>query len=367
VGSVSWSASYEQRVGDPWTGPLGYPATVEADERAEPLHDGLALLRELNLTAEFVRLEAGGRLSGVIDVLRTVCRHEPGLAFGYGATRLAAALALTGHSELLKDGRVGYSGRGDVFCVDEWPGALDVQAGSLNGSRQALSVSDTDLLVTHTPVGEALVETPEFAEAPPMVGLRGAAPVWLTFKDRPFETLETTADTVAAVTRIVLPGMAVGILDTGLRATLRHVLQRRIYGGTVADIPSARAVLTEAYADLLLCDAMVQQSSPEIVPRLLLRAMNRLSTVLGAHFYVRNGHVSVFQKLLRDLQTAFAIRPATAPPGVVVADPMLNEAFSFRLGDKHLPDDLGAALYADLLDHHNEDRTLDLAHRKRGT
>ena len=58
---ASFGAEYESRIGDPWAGPLGYPATVGADERAEPLPDALDLLGELGLAAEFVPAALGGR------------------------------------------------------------------------------------------------------------------------------------------------------------------------------------------------------------------------------------------------------------------------------------------------------------------
>jgi alkylation response protein AidB-like acyl-CoA dehydrogenase len=396
-------------------GPLGFPATVEADERAEPLPAGLELLGELALAAEFVPVDRGGRYTGpggALEALRAVARHEPGLAFGYGATRFAAALSALGSDDrrslwavldpLLADGRVGYAGPIGVPCTGDGPGgvmARRVPAGwRLDGRCRTLAAGGTDLTIMHVMPGglssacwEVLAVTPDRRPAPPMVGLRTAAAEDLIFTAHPVQGHRslgpTVSDAVRDLTGIVLPGAAVGILDTGLRATLRHVERRRLYGKTAADIPNVRATLAEAYADLLLCDVLVQaalraaeparhaRTVRRLVPRLLIEAMNRLSTILGTFFYIRDGHVSVFQKLLRDLQTAFAAPPEETPDGrallatagPVSADPLLAEALPARLGRRRLDRDLRTALYADLHDHHAEDRTLDLTHRRRGT
>lgn len=416
---ASFGAEYESRIGDPWAGPLGYPATVGADERAEPLPDALDLLGELGLAAEFVPAALGGRYvspAGAVSALRAVARHEPGLAFGYGATRLAAALTVwaagdpqhqrTAAGLLLDGGRLGYAGPGRVLATGDWPGAVMARGSAagwrLHGWRRALAPGGTELVVTPATAcgelamtGEVLARTPARRPAPAMAGLRTAAVTDLIFAGEavpPGHLLPRArggrepADAVCGVTGIVLPGAAVGILDTGLRATLRHVQQRRLYGRTAAELPMVRATLAEAYADLLLCDALVRAAlhaaSPggrapavrRLVPRVLLAAMNRLSTVLGTYFYVRDGHVSVFQKLLRDLQAAFTLLPPAAreDSALVAAaaaqagDPLLAAALPLRHQRRRLPGELREALHRDLLGHHDADRTLDLTHRTRG-
>jgi alkylation response protein AidB-like acyl-CoA dehydrogenase len=120
------------------------------------------------------------------------------------------------------------------------------------------------------------------------------------------------------ITRVALPGMFLGILDSGLRTTVRYAIGRTLYGRSVADLPLTRGVLTDAFVDLLICDcvtAVVARSlhvlpreasvataaAKFLVPRLLIDAMNRLASVLGASFYLRGGAHAIFQKLLRDL------------------------------------------------------------------
>ncbi|MBF6369668.1 hypothetical protein IU469_28705 [Nocardia puris] len=391
-----FAATYERRVGDPWTGPLSYPHTVSKDEQAEGFRHGTDILRELSLAAEFVPRSLGGRgddLTAAMSALRAVARHEPGLAFGYGATRLAAArtvLRADGEhhrqsvvERLLADGRVGYAGPGAVLRVDDWPGLPDVVRDRdllrVNGIRRALAAEDTDLVITSVMVREPdgtvtprqiVTTTPTVRAARPMVGLRTSAPCDLVFEDQigsgeellDIDPPGNGAIPLADEVGIVLAGAAVGILDTGLRVTLRHVSQRRLYGATAADIPTVRAILADAYADLLWCDEYVHTAlrAPDRhaaaacchVPAVLTRAMHRLSTVLGSAFYIREGESAVFQKLLRDLRTAFATRAAPETEPVAVER---NSGMS--------RDDL----FDDLRTHHAEDRTLDLEHRPRGT
>jgi Acyl-CoA dehydrogenase, C-terminal domain len=120
------------------------------------------------------------------------------------------------------------------------------------------------------------------------------------------------------VTRATLPAMATAVLDTGLRIAVDHLGERRLYGRTALDLPHVRSVLAGAFADLLRAEVLaavglrVLHLAPETasltsavvkiaVPRLLLDAMDRLSELLGAHFYLRGGPRGLFQKLLRDL------------------------------------------------------------------
>jgi hypothetical protein len=121
------------------------------------------------------------------------------------------------------------------------------------------------------------------------------------------------------LTRIALPGMTVGLLDTALRTALRGARGRTLYGGPVTDLPLSRSILAETFADLLLADtftavaARAAHTSPaqtgiyaaavkSFVPRVLMHAVYRLSELLGSQFYLRGGEQPLFQKLLRDVQ-----------------------------------------------------------------
>ncbi|BEN33075.1 acyl-CoA dehydrogenase family protein [Serratia marcescens] len=123
------------------------------------------------------------------------------------------------------------------------------------------------------------------------------------------------------VTRTLLPGMFVGILDSGLRLATRFSLQRHLYGHCLAEFPAARQILSGALLDLLLADCFSRLSARAlhlhpafcclyapavkiVVPKLLIGAMNRLADHLGASFYQTDGAYGLFQKLLRDVKPA---------------------------------------------------------------
>ncbi|MFI7294693.1 acyl-CoA dehydrogenase family protein [Streptomyces sp. NPDC050121] len=122
--------------------------------------------------------------------------------------------------------------------------------------------------------------------------------------------------------RAVINGLAMSAADTALRLTLDFTEQRMIFGQAVSDIPYSRRQLTEAFADLMICDAVSLgavrslQAAPEqtsvwtsvakyFLPTLLERTVSQLSVVLGARFFLR-GHprYGIFQKKLRDLLVA---------------------------------------------------------------
>jgi hypothetical protein len=86
-------------------------------------------------------------------------------------------------------------------------------------------------------------------------------------------------------------------------------------------MPYIRSILADAFTDLLICDclATVTARSVHLLPgetslyasaakyfvaTLLMDAMDALSRVLGAQFYIRDGGYGIFQKHLRDLAPA---------------------------------------------------------------
>lgn len=123
----------------------------------------------------------------------------------------------------------------------------------------------------------------------------------------------------ALAVRALAPAMALGCADTGLRLALKFATTREIFGGTLVAVPYTRRALVEAFADLLVCDAVAtgaarllqvrpSQSSISssvskyLVPIVLERTMSALSTVLGARHYVRSDpEYGVFHKMVRDL------------------------------------------------------------------
>jgi alkylation response protein AidB-like acyl-CoA dehydrogenase len=121
------------------------------------------------------------------------------------------------------------------------------------------------------------------------------------------------------VARTCVSSLALSAVDTGLRLTLDFTEGRVILGQVVSDVPYSRRQLTEAFADLMVADAVSLgavrslQVAPEqasvwssvakyFLPTLLERTMSQLNVVLGARMFLR-GHprYGVYSKLLRDL------------------------------------------------------------------
>ncbi|WP_371582080.1 acyl-CoA dehydrogenase [Streptomyces sp. NBC_01314] len=341
--------------------PTGTAAVLAADERAEMLVAGESLLHSYGLNAEFVPPGLGGRLERadhLAEVMRALYRRDPALGLGYGAGSLIAGVTLwtagdarqTEHAaRLLLDGRRiaiafhelahGNDMAGTEFAATAAPDGL-----RLSGRKEVVTnigradamvvLARTDprpgprshslVLVDRASTDPArLTDLPRFRT----VGMRGVQLGGLRFDELPVPAsavlgpvgsgLETALKALQ-ITRTVLPAMATGILDTGLRVTVDHLTRRRLYGGPATALPHVRSVLAGVFADLLRAEALgaVGARALHLVPgaasvyasavkfevsRLLLEAMDRLAELLGAHFYLREGPTALFQKLLRDL------------------------------------------------------------------
>ncbi|MEW2267535.1 acyl-CoA dehydrogenase [Streptomyces sp. NPDC047853] len=357
----------EQHLGDPRDpgNPLGFRQILAADERAEMFAAGERALDEYGLNAEFVPPEYGGRLTrldDLIEIMRSVYRRDPCLGLGYGVSSFIAAVNIwTAGSEeqrrhvagLLLDNRkvsVAYHelAHGNDMAGTEFE-ALPGPDGRLvlNGRKEVvtnLQRSDAVVMFARTDrrpgsrshsqilVDKAGLPEDRMAYLPrfPSVGMRGVQLGGIEFHDcplpadsivgRPGQGLETALKAFQ-ITRTTLVAMFNGMLDTGLRTTVRHLSARTLYGRPAIDLPEVRSVLATAHADLLLCDAFATvgaralhlvpaetgiyaQAVKYFISKILMDAMHRLSTLLGAHFYIREGEHAIFQKLLRDIQPA---------------------------------------------------------------
>ncbi|GAA1226054.1 acyl-CoA dehydrogenase [Streptomyces rhizosphaericus] len=356
----------ENALGDPFdTGNrLGFRAVLAADECGEMFEDGEAALHDYGLGAEFVPAAFGGRLTRLdhlVEIMRCVYRRDPCLGLGYGASSFIAGVNLwaAGSDEQCREAaRLLLSGRRIAVAYHELAhgndmartefSALPGPAGLvLNGRKEVISnVRRAEAVVvfartsprpgsrshsqvyvdkSRLPAGR-MSYLPRFRTT----GMRGVQLGGIEFRDCPLPVdavlgapgrgLETALRSFQ-VTRTTLVSMFTGVVDTALRTTLHHVQGRRLYGRTAADLPHVRSVLTGAFSDLLAADcfatvgtralhllpaetAIHAQAVKFFVSKALMDIMNRLSSVLGAHFYVREGTAAVFQKLLRDIQPA---------------------------------------------------------------
>ncbi|MEE6259645.1 acyl-CoA dehydrogenase [Plantactinospora sonchi] len=353
----------ELLLGDPWDvdNPLGHAALVAADERGELSGPGERALHDHGLNAEFVPAALGGRFTGadrLMRRLRAVFRRDSALAIGYGLTSLIASVPVwTAGRPEQRDRLAGLllAGGRAAACYTELPHGTDfgraefaarAEAGRLvlNGRKDLVNnVGRADMLLlfartdarpgsrSHSHLLLDRSDLPpdrvSFGPRYPTSGVPGCQLGGVAFVDCPVTPdallgeAGTGIETVLRgfqVTRSVLPGMVVGSLDTMLRTVTRFALDRRLYGGSVADLPQTQAVLGGAFADLLVADCLATVAAralhvlPEqapvlapavkyLVPKLLQDAAYQLSVVLGARGYLREGDYAIFQKHLRDL------------------------------------------------------------------
>jgi alkylation response protein AidB-like acyl-CoA dehydrogenase len=362
----------ERRFGDVWDrdNPVGFDAIVAADEQGQTLAAGEAVLDAYGFAAEFVPRQWGGRLQRLDRVLavgRAVFRHDPSLGLGYGASAFIAAVNVwAGGSEaqqrrvaaLLLDNRklaCAYhelAHGNDLARVEltALPAADNPTRLRLNGGKQVIANierADALILYARTDHGSgsrshsqllleksdmdpaALHYDPRFAT----IGMRGVQLGGIRWHDCAVDAasivggdnglgrgLEVALKSFQ-VTRVVLPGMFIGIVDTALRCTVRYTAKRMLYGRAVSDLPQTRAVMVDAFVDLMLADCVTMVAARALhlapsaanvysaavkflTPQLLTESMTALSAVLGAQFYVRQGEYAIFQKLLRDLKPA---------------------------------------------------------------
>lgn len=353
--------------------PVGQAAVFAADERQEMLAEAERRLDAIRFNAEFVPAAYGGSLTRadrLAEVLRAVWRHDPSLGLGYGFSSFIATVNVwsSGNEDqrratadlLLANGKIaaGFNelAHGNDLGSAEFAGRRAGGGWLLSGRKEVVSNlrrgaavvllartsdaagsrSHSQFLVTkdEVPAGR-LRDLPRFTTS----GLRGVQLGGMEFADcpvpdgaligEPGQGMEIALRSYQT-TRALVPAIAVGPLDSALRTTLACALDRRLYGGVVADIPYVRSVLARSYADLLTVDTFTSvvlralHLVPEAMPlysaavkylasRVVVDAFGNLRSVLGANAYVRQGRYAIFQKLARDIAPAtfaHASRPA---------------------------------------------------------
>jgi alkylation response protein AidB-like acyl-CoA dehydrogenase len=162
----------------------------------------------------------------------------------------------------------------------------------------------------------------------PILGLRGAGWNELRFDARLPATALLGGEgsgfelllKVLPISRSICGALTLGALDASLETVLRFALQRRVCDQQVAELPESQKLLVESWAEMLIGDCLTglvlralhaapSQASVHsavakyLVPTLAEQAMQRLSVVYGARYYL--GHSDdrgIFQKMYRDNQ-----------------------------------------------------------------
>ncbi|MET0622050.1 MAG: acyl-CoA dehydrogenase family protein [Pyrinomonadaceae bacterium] len=371
----------EAHLGDPFD-PLNdcsLRAAVAWDEMEAYPEPGVGALNAWGLPRCYVPADLGGRhcsYEELLHVVRAIARRDVTLAVAHGGTYLGAVpVWLAGDAGqrarlariILEGGQVSLALTERAHGADLLAGDVRVSRGragyTLSGEKWLIGNAGRSHAVTVLARTEAdggargfsllLLERAADEEGRcrslPRVkthGVRGADISGLHFDELPLPAdsfvgtvgggLETVLKALQ-VTRTLCAGFSLGAADTALRITLDFAVRRRLYNGTVLDIPYARELLRDSFLDLLICDAVAVcgaralhaaqgQTSvwsavvKSLVPATVERLVGRLSGVLGARFYLREGHgEGAFQKILRDCAVVGLFDGSTAVNLEVIA------------------------------------------------
>ena len=341
--------------------PASFQRAVELDEKEEFPSEFIALLRTLGVHHYLIPQSRGGSLQSFEEslmALRLIARRDLTAAIAFGQTFLGSIPVWISGSEAQQQGLASSIRDGSLGCLaltEEAHGgdlmACDFRADAFgdgyrlsgrkwlinNGTRggfasvfavtgdpRSFGAFTLFLVDKNQPsVARSLKPVPRVRTH----GIRGADISGLECRDlyvpasavigglgRGYEiTLKTLQ-----ISRTMCAALSLGAADTALRAALDFALCRKIFGGTVADIPSARDQLAGAYADLLLCDCLAAAAARGLdqaanrmpvwssvvkyfVPATVDGLIRDAAVVLGARHYLREAHYSgVFQKAMRD-------------------------------------------------------------------
>lgn len=121
------------------------------------------------------------------------------------------------------------------------------------------------------------------------------------------------------ITRSLCAAFMLGAADTALRTTISFALSRKLYGKSLYEIENARAIMADAFLDILICDCLATATmrawhfntdqisvwSPIVkymVPTRLESSIHQLASVLGSRFFLREElQGGIFQKIYRDV------------------------------------------------------------------
>lgn len=353
----------ETLLGDPTVpGPFDFDAIVAADDARELSAWGERALAEWGWGAEFVPASLGGRwvsTEELVQRLRPVFRRDPALGLGHGLTSLMAAVNVwAGGDEadrtavaarLLAGERIAVGfhelAHGNDFLANDCRVTIDDDLLRIDGGKQVVNNIDRAEAVllfarsseapgprSHTLVlwakSAADAGHADTAHRYSTAGMRGCQLGGADFDGLELQSSALVGDIGGAVgtalrafqvTRAAIPALAVGGLDTAVRLAADYAEERRLYRGSVLELPHARALLADAAADLLLCDAfsasvvralhhaprsafLLSAASKYLVPSTINEAMRTLSVLFGSTFYARVSPYAIIEKLCRDLQ-----------------------------------------------------------------
>jgi alkylation response protein AidB-like acyl-CoA dehydrogenase len=361
-GTYGTAERLEQYLADPWDpeSAFSFQRAVEQDERDEYPEEACRLLYEWGFHHHLIPREYGGKFRSYEELLsltRVVARRDLTVAVALGQVYLGAVAVWIEGSEAQKC-RLAELIRGQeqaCLALTEEAHGSDVLANEVRATRAAggYLLSGKKWLINNATRGRVVTV---FARTDPDGGPRGFS-LFLVDKDGLAEgsyaplpkkkTLGVRGADISGIcfdgclvpdgamigppgaglelalrclqiSRTICAGFSLGAADTALRATLDFALSRRLYGDTVIAIPHARGALVDCFLDLLICDCTAIAAARALhaatgqlglwsavvkyfVPTTAEDLIRTLSVLLGARYYLREGHAGgVFQKVLRD-------------------------------------------------------------------
>ncbi|MBL8952374.1 MAG: acyl-CoA dehydrogenase [Myxococcaceae bacterium] len=356
------AAVLEQALGDAAdpNNPFGWHQALALDEREAFPETLAAELARQGLLLHFIPKADGGRLGSITEaalLMRAAARRDLTAAIALGQAFLGsvpvwlrgsagqrgrqaealsagrlAALALTEEahgSDLLatetraRDGRL----TGAKWLINNATRAELVTVLARTNDREGLGA----LTLVHLDKRVARGFTPLARLA--THGIRGADISGLAFDGAgPVSHIGNDGSGMALVlealqvTRIGCAAFSLGAADTALRLALDFAQGRKLYGATAFEIPHVRAVLTTAFLDLLIAEAVAvgawrglhtdpgQMSlasavTKYFVPTRCEQLIRDVAVVFGARHWLRSGP---FQKLMRDASVVSLFDGSTA-------------------------------------------------------
>ncbi len=356
------AAELERGLGDAGAAenPFGWQRSLELDER-EAFPDPLcAELTRRGFLEHFIPLADGGRLSSITEaalLMRAVARRDLTAAIALGQAFLGSvpvwlkgtAAQRARQVEALKAGRLAALAlTEEAHGSDLLATGTRVRDGRLTGAKWLINNATRAELVTvlartndRDGLGALSLVHLDKASAsgwscgPKLAthGIRGAdisslafdgaGPVGLLGNEGTGVDLTLRA---LQVTRIGCAAFSLGAADTALRLALDFALDRKLYGASAFQIPHVRAVLTTAFLDLLIAEAVAvgawrglhtdpgQMSlaaavTKYFVPTRCEQLIRDVAVVFGARHWLRS---APFQKLMRDASVVSLFDGSTA-------------------------------------------------------
>jgi alkylation response protein AidB-like acyl-CoA dehydrogenase len=343
----------EESLGDPWRADsvLSFEAALAAEEKGELVWPALEALTRWGMPAAL--LPGSGSVADGFGLLRAVARRDPQLAVAYGSTFLGAVPVWLFGGDSQRRWLAGRIGAGDLgsCAISERAHGSDLASGELRADRHpggywltgekwpvgnaqrssfaTLLARTGDHAFSLLLLDKAKLPTDRWRGLPraATLGLRGHDLSGLAFEDcpAPEHTLIGTAGTGLAqilktlqVTRSLVSGVSLGVLDSALRLAIDYARQRRLYNAPLTELPAIRDILLRSYLTLLIGECVAvpiaravtvapqrlarwSAVSKYLVPVLAERALAELASVLSARYYIQDELASrVFAKLQRD-------------------------------------------------------------------